>query len=264
MSMSALRRRATFITGIALIVASALTAVDAHASGEHYGAAMNYRMHCEGCHKADGSGQPGYIPDLRDNVARFLATAEGRAYLARVPGTSQSLLADAERAEVLNWILATFDPAHLPADFVPYTGSELAQWRHDALSQPGAVRRRLLAAADASNSTTPQAPAAPSAATPVTAPAAFGICAACHTVSADGAVGMGPNLRGIAGRRAGTGKGFTYSPALRGSGITWDAVELDAFIRAPAAKVPGNYMAFGGLANDEDRKAIIEYLSSLR
>lgn len=117
----------------------------AEAPAPQYGAAMNYQLHCEGCHKADGSGQPGYIPALRDNVARFLAVPTGRAYLARVPGTSQSLLNDRERAEVLNWIVKTFDPQHLRADFAPYTEAELAHWRTDPISQASVERARVLA-----------------------------------------------------------------------------------------------------------------------
>ncbi|MBL8265114.1 c-type cytochrome, partial [Steroidobacter sp.] len=41
-------------------------------------AALNYMLHCQGCHKDDGSGQPGYVPDLRGSIARFLHVPEGR------------------------------------------------------------------------------------------------------------------------------------------------------------------------------------------
>jgi cytochrome c len=247
------------------------------ATAEHYGPAMNYRMNCEGCHQQDGSGQPGYIPALRGNVARFLALPEGRAYLARVPGTAQSLLTDAERAEVLTWIVQTFDPQHVPADFKPYQQAELAQWRYDALSQPSVVRASLVAQLDPPRPVA-VANAAPKAAVPMAhtnagvaaagkslePPAAFAICGACHTVTPDGAPGIGPNLRGVVGRKTGASAGFTYSPAMSGAGFVWTKEALDDYLRAPGDKVPGNYMIFSGLPDAAERAEVIEYLESLR
>jgi cytochrome c len=231
---------------------------------------MNYRLHCEGCHKADGSGQEGFIPALRGNVSRFLATSEGRTYLARVPGTAQSLLSDGERAAVLNWIVATFDPEHLPVDFAPYTPGEVAPWRTNALSQPGEVRARLVA--QIASGTVPSPLSSRSAdptsgagsADPSEPPTSFAICGACHTVSKDGTHGIGPNLRGVVGRRAGSAAGFAFSPAMRNANLTWTQEQLDEYLQAPAKKVPGNLMTFAGVESADDRKAIIEYLSSLR
>lgn len=233
-------------------------------------AAMNYRLHCEGCHKDDGSGQPGFIPALRGSVGRFLSTPEGRTYLARVPGTAQSLLSDVERAEVLNWIVASFDPAHVPRDFKPYTPGELARWRYDALSQPGLVRAKLVsqlqstslqsAAPDASAARKPQTVAQATTAPPTT----FAICAACHTVTPDGASGVGPNLRGVVGRKVGSNVGFTYSPAMSKAGFTWSAEALDEFLTSPQQKIPGNYMPFEGITDADERKAVVEYLATLR
>jgi cytochrome c len=95
-------------------------------------------------------------------------------------------------------------------------------------------------------------------------PAIVAICLACHSVSADGASGMGPNLRGIVGRRAGTATGFPYSSAIRESGITWTAAELDVYLTAPALKVPGTMMAFDGIADPAQRQSVIAYLRTLR
>ena len=252
----------------ALATSATLVPGSSQASTDHYGPATNYRLHCEGCHKEDGSGQPGYIPSLRGNVSRFLATPEGRAYIARVPGTAQSLLTDAERADVLNWIVRTFDPTHLPNDFAPYTESELARWRYDALSHPGIVRASLLASLDhgspaavsdsspASNPT----PAAPAG----SPPGAFAVCAACHTVSADGAPGIGPNLHGVVGRESGSAPGFSYSAALKRAGLKWTRENLDEYLQSPGTKVPGNLMMYLGQPDPAARKIIIDYLESLR
>jgi len=243
---------------LAWLIAGAAGDAGARGIGPHYGAAMNYRLHCEGCHQADGSGQPGFIPAFRGSVARFLATSEGRAYLARVPGTAQSLLSDGERAEVLNWIITTFDPEHVPASFTPYTAAELAPWRYDALSDPGATRGRLALP------TLPPAAAAPMTSSSSDPPAAFGICSACHTTGKDGGNGVGPNLRGLIGRRAGTAAGFAYSPAMRGAQITWSTGELEEYLKDPASKVPGNFMSIAGIQDATERKSIIDYLVTLR
>lgn len=53
----------------------------------------------------------------------------GREYLARVPGAAYSQLSNADLAAVLNWLLQTFSPAQLPADFQPYTEGEVAAAR---------------------------------------------------------------------------------------------------------------------------------------
>lgn len=198
---------------------------------------------------ADGSGRPGFVPSFRDSVSRFLATSEGRAYLGRVPGTSQSLLDDRARADVLNWIVTEFDRRHLPPDFEPYSEDELARYRRDPVSQAGVERSRLLQLANDSS---------------VGPPAQFAVCGACHTTATDGASSMGPNLRGIEGRRAGTLSGYAYSAAMRDSQIVWSRAELDVFLTNPASKVPGTYMPFAGIVDAVDRSAILDYLTSLR
>jgi hypothetical protein len=113
-------------------------------SPPRFSAALNYRLHCEGCHKADGSGQPGYVPAFRDVVARFLAIPEGRIYVGRVPGISQSLLDDQDRAAVLNWIVVQFDAGHVPPQFADYTAAEMARYRQDPISQASVERAKVL------------------------------------------------------------------------------------------------------------------------
>lgn len=233
--------------------------------GAHYGPAMNYRLHCEGCHKQDGSGQPGFVPDFRGTLSRFLALPEGRAYLARVPGTAQSLLTDAERAAVLNWIVTTMDPGNVPVDFQPYSESEVAPWRYDALSNPLRERARLLAQLDGVGVQLAAATAddASPAASAVAAPAAFTVCASCHTVTRDGAHSMGPNLAGVVGRRVGSIPGFAFSPAMRDAGFDWSPERIDAYLQAPSRMMPGTFMMAAPVKDPTARKAIIDYLSGL-
>jgi cytochrome c len=103
---------------------------------------------------------------------------------------------------------------------------------------------------------------ASSAATAAQPPASFATCAACH--STDGTPGVGPSVKGVYGRKAGTADGFTYSKAMRKSGETWDDKSLDAFITDPQQLVPGNTMPFPGLADAKQRAEIIDYLKNLK
>ena len=51
---------------------------------------------------------------------------------------------------------------------------------------------------------------------------------------------------------------------MKDAKITWSRETLDEYLTSPGAKVPGNYMMFVGEPDPEQRKAIIDYLESLR
>jgi mono/diheme cytochrome c family protein len=123
-----------------LTLALALARGAAHA----YTADVEYVLNCQGCHRADGAGTPGSVPALAGSVARFLAVPGGRAYLAQVPGVAQAPLDDATLAAVLNWMLARYDPAHLPARVAPYTADEVGRLRAHPLTDVDGVRRHLV------------------------------------------------------------------------------------------------------------------------
>jgi cytochrome c len=92
----------------------------------------------------------------------------------------------------------------------------------------------------------------------------FQRCAICHRVDKGGGNGLGPNLFGVFGRKAGTAAGFSYSAAMKSSGLTWSADKLSAYIEHPAKVVPGNRMAFAGLPNPEQRADVVAYLATLK
>jgi glucose/arabinose dehydrogenase/cytochrome c551/c552 len=87
-------------------------------------------------------------------------------------------------------------------------------------------------------------------------------CALCHSDNTE-TVKQGPSLMGIYHRPAGTGANFTYTKALKDSGLTWDAANLDRFLANPAAAVPGTTMPIA-LANPGDRQDVIAYLAALK
>ena len=91
----------------------------------------------------------------------------------------------------------------------------------------------------------------------------FAQCKICHSVE-PGKNGLGPSLYDVVGRKAGTEAGFTYSPAMKNSGLTWTDAELTEYLRAPMKLVPGTKMAFAGIANEKDRADVIAYLDTLK
>jgi len=88
-------------------------------------------------------------------------------------------------------------------------------------------------------------------------------CAACHSLVPGARSGVGPNLTGMFGKRAGTvASDFRYSDALKASTIVWTDATLDSFIAAPKQDVPGTRMIFRGVAKPADRAAIVTYLKT--
>jgi cytochrome c len=92
----------------------------------------------------------------------------------------------------------------------------------------------------------------------------FSRCAACHNATKGGPNMIGPNLFGVVGRNAGTKPGFSYSNAMKSSGITWTPDKLDAYLTHPAQVVPGNRMSFAGIADAKQRADLIAYLGTLK
>ncbi|MFC7047646.1 c-type cytochrome [Emcibacter nanhaiensis] len=105
---------------------------------------VNWMLNCQGCHKPDASGVVGEVPSMNGYVAKFLSVEGGRDYLARVPGVAFSPLSDQQTAELLNWMLATYDPDNLPQDFKPYSGEEVHRLRQSPLMTEAAEYRAQL------------------------------------------------------------------------------------------------------------------------
>jgi cytochrome c len=93
---------------------------------------------------------------------------------------------------------------------------------------------------------------------------AKGRCGVCHTLEKGAANKIGPNLFGVFGRHAASVADYTYSGAMKNSGIVWTADKLKVFLHNPRAVVPGTKMTFAGIVRDEDIANTIAWLATLK
>jgi cytochrome c len=94
---------------------------------------------------------------------------------------------------------------------------------------------------------------------------AYQKCYSCHSLEGPDPSTQGPSLKGVVGREVAAEAGFRYSPAMRAYAARqprWTRETLDAFIRDPQAVVPDNEMGFFGIADANERRALIEYLAA--
>lgn len=87
-------------------------------------------------------------------------------------------------------------------------------------------------------------------------------CKACHVSDTDQNK-IGPSLKGLIGRTAGTHAGFKYSAAMADAGkggMAWDEATLASYLHDPKGVVKGTKMAFPGLKQDKDVADVIAYL----
>ena len=88
-------------------------------------------------------------------------------------------------------------------------------------------------------------------------------CRTCHSTR-EGDNRLGPHMRGIIGRKAGSLPNYPYSSAMKGANFVWDEKNLERFIANPDETVPGNNMKpYGGLASAESRVELIAFLKTL-
>ena len=89
----------------------------------------------------------------------------------------------------------------------------------------------------------------------------FAQCRACHQVGETAKNLVGPILNGVIGQKAGTHEGYSYSAAMKESGLTWNEATFAEYIQNPRAKVAGTKMIYAGL---KDEKRIADLLAYLK
>ena len=91
--------------------------------------------------------------------------------------------------------------------------------------------------------------------------ALFAACAACHQDRPDA---LGPNLKGVLGRKSAALDDFRYSNPMKRANLVWDEANLRDYIADPQGKVKGNRMPFDGLHDPKDVDDIVEYLKTYK
>jgi cytochrome c553 len=92
--------------------------------------ALNYRLHCMGCHLDDGSGMPQRgIPSMKGVLGHFLRLPQSRALIVQVPGVMNTPLNDRQVAELMNWMLGQWAGDSLPPGAPPYSEAEVRELR---------------------------------------------------------------------------------------------------------------------------------------
>ncbi|MDB5404238.1 MAG: cytochrome c class [Rhodopila sp.] len=93
---------------------------------------------------------------------------------------------------------------------------------------------------------------------------AFVVCRACHQVGPTAKNFVGPVLNGVVGRTAGTYPGYSYSPANKDSGLTWNDETLQKYLANPQAVVKGTKMIFPGIKDPAKVADVIAFLKTYK
>jgi cytochrome c len=91
-------------------------------------------------------------------------------------------------------------------------------------------------------------------------------CQSCHNFGEGQPSKTGPHLYGVVGRPEGSVPDFSYSDGMKAhnaEGDIWTYENINTFITAPKAYVPGTKMAFAGVKSPEERADILAYLQTL-
>lgn len=88
-------------------------------------------------------------------------------------------------------------------------------------------------------------------------------CLNCHAKVA-GQIVFAPSLFGVVGRKAGSAEGYSYSPRFAGSDLTWTREALSSFLASATTATPSIFMRHVGVADLDERKAVLDYLDTLK
>ena len=115
-----------------------------HVQADAARARQNYQLNCMGCHGETGVGLEGKVPSMHGTLAKFSRAPQGRDYVLRVPGVTQSMLSNDELAEVLNWSMREFSDSTSHDEVPAFTAAEIAKARSQPLLDVAASRAAAL------------------------------------------------------------------------------------------------------------------------
>ena len=219
---------------------------------------------CTACHTFDEGGGARVGPNLFGIVGRAKAADGGFNYseaLAELDGVWDE--------EALNAFFVN-PQEYAPGTRMGFAGLSAAGDRADLIAYMSAGAGGGAAAEETTDETEATEEVAVvltlaeriAAADPAAGEAVARQCSGCHSMDQGGATRVGPNLFGIVGDTIATREGFTYSDAIAGLGGDWTYEALDGYLEAPRAYAPGTRMGFAGIADADDRAALIAYLRS--
>jgi cytochrome c len=88
----------------------------------------------------------------------------------------------------------------------------------------------------------------------------FAQCRTCHQIGETAKNGVGPQLNGLFGRKAGSVEGYSYSNAYKALDKVWSVENFTVYIKDPRGVTPGTKMVFPGLKDETQIKNLIAFL----
>jgi cytochrome c2 len=88
-------------------------------------------------------------------------------------------------------------------------------------------------------------------------------CQTCHGGTGPADTALAPNIAGVLGRKAGTGKSGVHSRAALESDTVWTRSSLRRYLSDPAREMPGTYMPVQ-VTDPRDLDDLLNYLETLR
>lgn len=89
----------------------------------------------------------------------------------------------------------------------------------------------------------------------------FAQCRTCHQIGENAKNGVGPQLNGLFGRKAGSIEGYSYSNAYKALDKVWSVENFTVYIKDPRGVTPGTKMVYPGLKDETQIKNLIAFLS---
>jgi cytochrome c len=88
----------------------------------------------------------------------------------------------------------------------------------------------------------------------------FAQCRTCHQIGETAKNGVGPQLNGMFGRKAGSAEGYTYSAAYKTLDKVWAPDNFTVYIKDPRGVTPGTKMVYPGLKDEAKIADLIAFL----